>query len=178
MTNDIDTSTSTKNERLLAVFSHLSILIPRIVFTVPIGFIVPIIIWVVQVNQKSKSQYATFQSFQAFTYQLCVIAIGFIGYSFSMLSVFAFNTYLMFPIMTINSIVEFILTAYGIWGAIMTFQGKPFHYWIIGNQIEHFMPAINQKPSRIYIALIIFVFLYVLFFAAYFFIALIGQANA
>ena len=172
MINDTDTSQPSQSERLLSAFSHVSILIPRI------GFLVPIIIWIMQANQKNKSQYLTFQSLQALMYQVIIIIIGFIGSIFSMLSVFIANTYLIFPMMIIGSITKFILIAYGIVGAIMTFQGKPFSYWIIGNQVERFMPTIILKPSKIYIALIVFALMYVLIIAAIFLLAMIGQVNA
>ena len=172
MINDTDISQPSQSERLLSAFSHVSILIPRI------GFLVPIIIWIIQANQKNKPQYLTFQSLQALTYQVSIIIIGFIGYGFTWLSVFIANTYLMFPMMIIGSIAKFILIAYGIIGAIMTFQGKSFSYWIIGNQVERFMPTIILKPAKIYIALIVFALMYVLIIAAYFLLAMIGQANA
>ena len=172
MTNQ-DTLTPTQNERLLAALSHLFILIPHF------GFVAPTIIWITQIKQKDKSQYIAFQSFQALTYQLFVFAVWLIGNACSISSVFIFNTYLLFPIMGINLIGKYFFIAYGIFGAIMTFQGKSFHYWIIGNQVERHMSTImNQQPSRIYIALIVFVLVYVLSLAAYFLIAMIGQANA
>lgn len=172
MIKNTDTSQSSQSERLLSAFSHASILIPRI------GFLIPIIIWILQANQKNKSQFLTFQSFQALTYQVIIIIIGFIGGIFSTLSVFIANTYLIFPMMIVGSITKFIFIAYGIFGAVITFQGKPFSYWIIGSQVERFIPTIILKPSKIYIALIVFVLLYVLIIAAYFLIAMIGQSNA
>lgn len=159
MINDTDTPEPSQSERLLSAFSHVSILIPRI------GFLVPIIIWVIQANQNNKSRYLTFQSLQALTYQMIIMIIGFIAYwSILFFPTSVFITYID-RIVTIGLVANIILIAYGIIGAILTFQGKPFSYWIIGKQVERFMPAINLKPSIIYITLIVLSVIYVLVFA-------------
>lgn len=161
MTNNFDLSTPTQDERLLAAFSHLSVLLS--VLQPGIGSVIPIIIWLVQVTKKDRSQYVTFQSFQVIIYQVCVtaiqviahllygIAIRYIDYNFYPPPVTGFRAYqiisMMVPIAFL--IVKGMVTMYAIWGAIMTFQGKPFRYWMIGNQIERFMPTMNQNPSRI-----------------------------
>ena len=171
MINDTDTSQLSQSKRLLSAFSHVSILIPRI------GLLVPLIIWIIQAKQKSKSHYLTFQSLQALIYQIIIMIIGFIDY-WSIFFIFTtvFVAYID-RIMTIRLIVNFILITYGIIGAILTFQGKPFSYWIIGRQVERFMPTVNLKPSIIYIPLIVFVLISFLVFAVGSFLTIAAIAS-
>jgi hypothetical protein len=96
---------------------------------------------------------------------MIIMIIGFIAYwSILFFPTSVFITYID-RIVTIGLVANIILIAYGIIGAILTFQGKPFSYWIIGKQVERFMPAINLKPSIIYITLIVLSVIYVLVFA-------------
>lgn len=132
MTN-LDSLIPTQKERLIACVSHLFILIPFL------GFLAPRIIWA---SQKDKSQYVAVQSFQAFIYQVTALVIWLIGIAlFYVLPIF--GIWLVAPI--INLIVRSILAAYGIFGAIMTFQGKPFRYWFISDRIERPLPAVADQ---------------------------------
>lgn len=127
----------TQKERLIAGVSHLFVLIPFL------GFLAPRIIWA---TQKDKSQYVAFQSFQAFIYQVITLVVWLIG----MILFFAlpiFGIWLVAP--TINLIVYFIFAAYGIFGAIMAFQGKPFRYLIISDRVEHSLSTFTDKQWRI-----------------------------
>jgi uncharacterized Tic20 family protein len=147
MTSNIS-QVSPQDERVLAALSHISVLLPLI------GVMSPILIWV---TQKEKSRYVAFQSLQALVYQLCIIITYFIGmacYACSFFSVFFGSSselsqyigpsseYLFFiPFIFIGIIFlgGFIYIIYGIIGAIITFQGKPFRYFIIGKRVERFM---------------------------------------
>ena len=164
----------TQNERFLAALSHLSILIPRLGF-IDLSFIVPFIIWV---TQKDKSQYLAFQSFQAFTYQVCRSAASLIGYICLVSSVFIFNTSALLPIGNTYLITGFIFTAYGIVGAVMAFQGKTFRYWLIGHRVEQAMPSIMEHKSVIYILFTGITIVCVLILLGIYIMAAIGQANA
>ena len=173
MTN-LEILTPTQNERVWAALSHLSILIPRLGF-IDLSFIVPFIIWV---SQKDKSQYIAFQSFQAFTYQLCRSAASLISYGCFIFSVFIFNAGALLPIGNATSVIGFAFIAYGIVGAIMAFQGKPFRYWIIGTQVEQIMPSIMEHKSWIYMLFIGTTLACVLILLGVYLLAAIGQANA
>jgi uncharacterized Tic20 family protein len=157
MTN-IDPQLPTQDERIMAALSHVSALLPMM------GVIAPIIIWV---TQKEKSQYVAFQALQAMTYQLAMIAAWFVGMGCYMCS--AFGTFATIPFMSSSGssqsdnplfilpflfpftvfgaifIGGFFFIVYGVIGAIMAFQGKPFRYFIIGNRVERFM---EQKVSK------------------------------
>ena len=151
MTN-INSLTPTQDERVMAALSHASALLPMM------GVIAPIIIWV---TQKEKSKYVAFQSLQALAYQLSMILAWFVGMGCYMLSFFGtffsipFSSssgssesanplfMLMFAIpflvMGVVFIGGFLFVIYGVIGAVMTFQGKPFRYVVIGKRVEHFM---------------------------------------
>ena len=151
MTN-IDSLTPTQDERVMAALSHVSALLPMM------GVIAPIVIWV---TQKEKSKYVAFQSLQALAYQLSMILAGFVGMGCYMLSFF--GTFFSIPfssssgssqsanplfmlmfvipflVMGIMLIGGFFFVIYGVVCAVMTFQGKPFRYMVIGKRVEHFM---------------------------------------
>jgi uncharacterized Tic20 family protein len=151
MTN-IDSLAPDQDDRVMAALSHVSALLPMI------GVIAPIVIWV---TQKGKSQYVAFQSLQAIAYQLSMVAAWFIGMGCYMCSFlgnivtmsFTSSTrgsdYLspiyglgfIFPFIIIGLIFigGFVFVIYGIVGAVMTFQGKPFRYALIGRRVEQFM---------------------------------------
>lgn len=149
---NIESLKPTPDERVMAALSHISALLPMI------GVIAPIVIWV---TQKEKSKYVAFQALQSLAYQLCMIAAWFLGMACYMVSFFGtfFTTFFasafersnniepilgiifVFPFIVFGAIilVGFAFVVYGVIGAIMTFQGKPFRYAIIGKRVERFM---------------------------------------
>ena len=151
MTN-FDSLTPTQDERVMAALSHVSALLPMM------WVIAPIIIWV---TQKEKSQYVAFQSLQALAYQVSMIAAWFVGMGCYVLSFFGtfitipfasssgssqsvdpvFGLAFLIPFMVFGAIFigGFFFVVYGVIGAIMAFQGKPFRYMIIGKRVERFM---------------------------------------
>lgn len=157
----IDSLTPTQDERVMAALSHASALLPMM------GVIAPIIIWV---TQKEKSRYVAFQSLQALAFQLSMIAAWFVGMGCYMLSFFGTFITIPFaspsgdqsanPLLGLAFIVPFLVfgaifiggflfVIYGIIGAIMTFQGKPFRYVFIGNRVERFMqPTQDVVPNQ------------------------------
>ncbi len=135
----------------MATLSHASALLPMM------GVIAPIVIWV---TQKEKSRYVAFQSLQALAYQLSMIVAWFIGMGCYMLSFF--GTFITIPFASSSGATDvnpvlglafmipflvfgaiflggFLFIVYGIIGAVMVFQGKPFRYVIIGRRVENFM---------------------------------------
>jgi uncharacterized Tic20 family protein len=155
MTN-LDQTTPSQDERILAALSHASALLPMW------GVIAPIVIWV---TQKEKSRYVAFQALQALAFQLCMILVGIIGMGCYMVSFF--GTFLSVPFTSSQSsqntdplfvlafmipfivfglifLAGFAFIVYGVIGAIMVFQGKPFRYIVIGDRVKHFM---EQKKN-------------------------------
>ncbi len=149
---DLNAQTPNQDERVMASLSHVSALIPMI------GVVAPIVIWV---TQKDKSRYVAFQALQALAYQLSMIAAWFIGMGFYMCSFFV--TFLTIPFASSSEashsldpfvgfafIIPFLVfgaifvggfffIVYGVIGAVMAFQGKPFRYIFIGNRVDRFM---------------------------------------
>ena len=139
-----------QNERLLAAASHASILMPVA------GSVLPFAIWV---SQKEKSQFVREQSLQALVHQLSltiffVISMGCLFLSLIARSIsISFETSnskqflnplhdmsMLYPLL-INTVVLlglFLFSIYGIFGAVKAFQGKPFQYIFIGNQIKKY----------------------------------------
>jgi hypothetical protein len=157
---DLDNLAPTPDERVMAALSHVSILLPLM------GVIAPIVIWV---TQKEKSRYVAFQSLQALIYQLSMIIAWFLGMGCYMCSFFGMIIPLtvsesssnlganegllivatMFPFFVMGALFlfGFAFIIYGVVGAIMAFQGKPFRYVIIGKRVERFMLAGQSETN-------------------------------
>jgi len=132
----------THEEKLMALISHLSVIIPNI------GIIVPIIIWL---TQKEKSNFTRFNSLQAIFFQLffllimmICIFVGIILMIISMMplignpssepgSLFFVSMIFMFLYFPI----WFIFSVYALIGSILSYKGKNFKYIVIGRIIEN-----------------------------------------
>jgi len=143
----------------MAGLSHVSAILPFM------GVIAPIVIWV---TQKEKSKYVYSQALQALAFQLSMILAWFIGMGCYFVSIF--STFITAILTTSSSATQsdqplFILTflipmlvfvlisvggfafiVYGMVGAVMAFQGKPFRYILIGKWVERFLQA---KPTTV-----------------------------
>jgi uncharacterized Tic20 family protein len=152
--SNVEALTPTQDERVMAALAHISALLPMM------GVIAPIVIWV---TQKEKSQYVAFQALQALAYQLTMIMAWFVGMGCYMLSFFGTfitipfssssgNSHSVSPLFGLTFIIPFLVfgaifcggflfVIYGVIGAIMAFQGKPFRYFVLGKSLERFMQS-------------------------------------
>jgi uncharacterized Tic20 family protein len=151
---DLDSLTPSQDERVMAALAQISVLVPFL------GVIAPIVIWV---TQKDKSRYVAFQSLQAVAFQLTLVFAWFLGMGCYMCSFFSmflaiplgssikpsqsisplfvlpfFTPFLVMGLMFLGG---FLFILYGIIAAVMTFQGKPFRYMIIGRRVERFLQS-------------------------------------
>jgi uncharacterized Tic20 family protein len=151
---DLDSLIPTQDERVMAALAQISVLVPFL------GVIAPIVIWV---TQKDKSRYVEFQSLQAIAFQLTMILAWFIGMGCYMCSFFSmflaiplassiesspsvsplFGVTMFTPFIVFGLIFfgGFLFILYGIVAAVMTFQGRPFRYAIIGRRVERFLQS-------------------------------------
>lgn len=158
---DLDHLNPSPDERVMAALSHVSVLLPLM------GVIAPIVIWV---TQKEKSRHVAFQSLQALIYQLAMIIAWFLGMGCYMCSVFGMFIPLsvsestgnvgategvliatmFFPFIVMGGLflLGFAFVVYGVIGAILVFQGKPFRYAVIGKRVERFMQAGQPAASE------------------------------
>jgi uncharacterized Tic20 family protein len=147
-------SLSNQNDKIMAALAHVSAILPFM------GVIAPIVIWV---TQKDKSEYVAFQALQAIIYQLVMILAWFIGMGCYMLSFFGMFLTIPFtgssgnpgsPVMALGAIIPFfvmgfmfiggaVFVIYGLVGAIQVFQGKDFHYIIIGDRLVNYLKKNN-----------------------------------
>lgn len=141
-----DPDVLSQEERLLAALSHISIWFSFL------GIVVPIVIWA---SQKEKSPYIAFQALQAVAFQGIAILLSLAAsacFAFPLLGVF------LIPLVDVNQrfgdilfgvifvifmasisllpLGQIIFNIYGIVGAITTFQGKEFRYFMIANRLE------------------------------------------
>lgn len=152
MTEIDHASLTTQDERVMAGLAHLSALIPMM------GLVAPVIIWV---TQKENSKYVAFQSLQALAYQISMMIAYFISwacYGVSFFSIFFTIPFAatpgsaeqvsplaiipaLFPFLVFGLIFfsGFAMIAYAIFGAVRTFQGKPFRYLMVGNWVDRYL---------------------------------------
>jgi uncharacterized Tic20 family protein len=146
VTSDQNAIEISKENRLLAVLSHISVLISIT------GVIFPLIIFLIQ---RKKSQYLEFQALQAFIWQIVSFVYSAIS-SVCLAAVFFYP--ILFPTIDQNGTIigpsyatrliammvalllmvggKLIFIVYGVIGAILTYQGKNFRYLIIGKLID------------------------------------------
>jgi uncharacterized Tic20 family protein len=131
---------TTQDERVMAALAHAAIILPNI------GVIVPLVIWL---TQKDKSRFVAFQALQALAYHV----ILFIGWFLAIGCYIAFIFGLVFTTAGFSSstpgleygfllpflgfgfimLVSLGFVIYGLIGAVMTLQGRDFHYVFIGD---------------------------------------------
>ena len=127
---------ASSNETVLAGISHLS------VFFAPV--ILPLIIWLVS---RQSSPYASYQAKQAFVFHLFFSAVAFAtgigayGLIFSSLITYSgpnISNVPPFPfagfivVWGALGLLSIVNIVYSIVGAVQAFQGRPFHYPLLG----------------------------------------------
>lgn len=136
-----DETLSTES-RLLAALAHGSVVIQGL------GLLVGVVVYV---TQRERSRYAAFQALQAAVYQLInLIIIGLlwvlwgIFYAATMVPMLSSPRNAALPSMFLislgSSVIPIALSlavdAYGLWGALRTWQGRAFRYPVIGRWLE------------------------------------------
>jgi len=129
------------SERIMAVLSHLSILVPHL------GIILPLILWLANLKN---APYAAYQSKQAFVFHLADIIITWIIISIAVLMGFLsfgalaggfteglvtlgvgfLGIILGLYVLHIGPII------YGIIAAVHVSSGRDFRYWLIGEWVQ------------------------------------------
>lgn len=132
---------STEN-RLLAALAHGSVVAQGI------GILVGVLVYI---TQRDKSRYAAFQGLQAAVFQLVnlIIVIGMwvvwgVLYGLSIIQLIRLGEnaeppaffWIALISMVIPIIYMVLISLYGLWGAVRTWQGKDFRYLIIGRWLE------------------------------------------
>ena len=121
----------TSDEKLLAGLSHLSI--------IAFSIIAPFIIWLIQ---RQKSQYVAFHALQSLFYHLattvvsvvlaCAFIFVFFGVAAGGSAIEGIALFFIIASFALIALVAIASTTYGIVGAVMAFQGKPFRYILAG----------------------------------------------
>lgn len=141
----MDEKSKSVENRLLAALSHGA------VFAQGIGILVGVLIYI---TQRDKSRYVAFQALQAAVYQLLnlIIITGIwlawgIFYGLSMIPFIKVTEAnpdaappMIFWIALISMVIPLIymvlVSLYGLWGGLRTWQGKDFRYLLIGGWLE------------------------------------------
>ena len=137
-----------KEERIMALLSHLSIFIPNI------GMLAPIIIWV---TDKEKSDFVRFNALQAIFFQLIffilMMLFMFVGTVLMLAAIPWFNLssnaepgtlfFLSMVFMFMFFPLWIIFGIYAVVASAKSYKGKMFKYAIIGRIIERKVYAEN-----------------------------------
>lgn len=143
----------------MSALAHVTALIPLM------GVIAPIVIWA---TQKEKSQYVRNQSLQALVYQLINVAIVILGYACYFVGLFGsimiiaiagssgrveeevlpmLMMIIPLGVFLLLGLFEIFFMLYAIVAAVMSLQGKPFNYILIGSRIQRYMDKKADEPS-------------------------------
>ncbi len=146
---------SVQDERILAALAHISVLLPLF------GLVAAIDIWV---TQKERSRFVAFQALQAVAFQLLLIIAWFAGMACYMGTFFltffgalavssnrgalapaGLLFFLPFVVMGILILLMLAFVIYGVVAAVLTFQGRDFHYALVGRWVERY----QQKTTPV-----------------------------
>lgn len=115
------------DERLMALLSHLSLLVPHA------GIVAPLIIWLL--NQ-DKAPFAAYQAKQALFFHVFVIVATWvivIGSILLGIVTLGLALIVLLPLLAALNLVPMVL---GIIGAIHSYEGRDFRYPIIGSWVQ------------------------------------------
>ncbi len=156
----LEADTPAQDERIMAALSHITALIPFM------GVIAPIVIWA---TQKEKSQYVRSQSLQALVYQLINVVIVILGYACYFVGLFGsimimavagssgrveeevlpmLMMVIPFGVFMLLGLFEIFFMLYAVVAAVMSLQGKPFQYILIGSRIQRYMDKKAEAPTQ------------------------------
>jgi uncharacterized Tic20 family protein len=127
--------------RLLAALSHASVVMQGL------GILVGVLVYV---TQRDKSRFAAYQALQAAVYQMAnLILIGLLWMVWSVFYGLSITTMMSNPratptpffmislgAMLIPIAIMLVVDAFGLWGALRTWQGREFHYPLLGKWLE------------------------------------------
>ncbi len=133
----------TSDERTMAALAHGSIILTLLTGGVG-GLIVAFVIWAVH---RDKSPWVADQSLQALIFQIATTLVAYVLGVLAAISVAvsgALTAILiglcMLPFALIFGVVALIFplaaTAYGLFGALETYQGRDFEYWWVSNLVR------------------------------------------
>ena len=126
---------SPNDERMWAMFSHLSVLVNLVS-----GFLGPVIPLIIYIVYKDRSRYVAYHSLQSLVFQLIWWVGGgaLAGISWALSGVLSavFIGLLCMPLACVFSLLPFGALIYGIIGGVQTNQGQDFKYWLIGDWVR------------------------------------------
>jgi len=126
---------SSSDERTWAMLAHLSVLLNLVTL-----FLGPLAALVIYLVYKDRSRYVAYQSMQAFIMQLILwigggILAG-IAWSIVIPLLFIAVGFCLIPVAILISLLPIVALIYGVIGAIQTYDGQDFRYWLIGDWVR------------------------------------------
>ena len=126
---------SQADERLWAMLAHLSVLLNLV--TGFLGVFAPLVIYFIY---KDRSRYVAFQAMQSFIFQLIFwggagVLVGVMWAVVGLLSAILVGL-ICIPFAIIFSFLPLGALVYGVIGAIQTYQGQDFRYWLVADWVK------------------------------------------
>lgn len=123
---------SQEDERMWAMLAHLSVLLNLVT-----GLLGPVGALVIHFVFRERSKYVAYQSIQAFVFQLIWwvgggLVVGITWAITGILSAILIGL-LCIPFALIISLIPLGALIYGVVGAVQTYQGQDFKYWMVGD---------------------------------------------
>ena len=126
---DVKTTTiSPKDENTWSVLAHLSVFLN--LFT---GFLGPVAAFVIWLMYKDRSPRVSFHALQSALYQLAWMVILAVGWTVAGLLTIILVGFLLFPLMTVLTVVPFVHMAYA---AYKVNQGVDYRYTLVADLLE------------------------------------------
>jgi uncharacterized protein len=129
-------SLSPSEERTWAMLAHLSTLVN--LFT---GFLGPVAALIIYLIYKDRSRFVGFHAMQSFVFQLVFyigagVLAGVLWAAGGILTVVLIGLCIL-PFALLVSLIPLVAIIYGVVGAIQTYQGQPFEYWLVANWVRN-----------------------------------------
>ena len=140
MSNDLYTPVtpaplSQEDERTWAMLSHLSILANLVT-----GFLGPVAALIIYLIYKDRSRHVAYHAMQSFVFQLVFwvgggLLAGLTWAASGILSAILIGILCM-PFACLFGFIPLVALIYGVIGAVQTYQGQDFKYWLIGDWVR------------------------------------------
>ena len=140
MTNDTytpmpPTPLSPENERTWSMLAHLSVLANLVT-----GFLGPVAALLIYLIYKDRSRQVAYHAMQAFAFQLVFwvgggLLTGLAWAASGILSAVLIG-FLCMPFACLFGFIPLAALIYGVTGAVQTYQGQDFKYWLIGDWVR------------------------------------------
>jgi uncharacterized protein len=137
---DLRTTTSPNDENTWSVLAHLSVFLNLVT-----GFLGPVAALVIWLMYKDRSPRVSFHALQSAMYQVAWIVILAVGWSVASLLTIILVGFLLFPVMSVLTVVPFAHMAYA---AYKVNQGADYRYPWVADLVTRDRSFLSQRVDK------------------------------